>query len=195
MKTFIKTGTFVVIAATAMLTGFESCKSKKVAVEKQTGAVEITLPFSDKKYKSDEDNFRSKQLGKSPDLAAAKKIAMQNAKSEMAGNIQTTLKKVTDQYTNQRTIGNKQDFENKFEELSREVTNQQLVDVQLMDEKIFKEPDGGYTYWVVIQCSKKAIQDGVDQKISKDAKLQVDYDKKKFQEVFDSEMKKLANEQ
>jgi flagellar motor switch protein FliM len=101
-----------------------SCKSKKnvTPIEKSTGAVEITVPFSSKEFYSDKDNFRAKSSGNSVDLQTSKKIAMQNAKSEMAGLIQTTIKKVTDQYTQQRQIGNQQEFNNKFEELAREVT-------------------------------------------------------------------------
>ena len=113
----------------------------------------------------------------------------------MAGNIKALVKRVTDQYTNQRTVGNKQDFENKFEELSREVVEQTLTDVKLMDEKIFKETDGGYSYWAAIEVSKQPILDGVNNKISKNEKLQLDYDKKKFEDVFNSEMEKMSKEQ
>lgn len=181
------------IAASLMATG---CKSKKgTPIQKETGAKEITLPFSSKEYKTNEDFFRARNVGKSPDLATAKKIAMNNAKSELASNIQTTIKKVTDQYTNQRTVGNKQEFENKFEELSREVTNLTISNIVVKDEKVFKEEDGTYTYWVAIEADKKTIFDNIEQKISNDAKLKLDYDKKKFEEIFNAEMKKLAQEQ
>jgi hypothetical protein len=181
------------IAASLMATG---CKSKKATpIQKETGAKEITLPFSSREYKTDEDFFRARNVGKSPDLATAKKIALNNAKSELASNIQTTIKKVTDQYTNQRTISNKQEFENKFEELSREVTNLTISNIRVKDEKVFKEEDGSYTYWVAIEADKKNIFDNIERKISNDAKLKLDYDKKKFEEIFNAEMKKLAQEQ
>lgn len=173
---------------------FTACKSTK-KLEKTTGAQEITVPFSESKYKSDKDFFRARQMGKSPDLATAKKIALQNAKAELAGNIKALVKRVTDQYTNQRTVGNKQDFENKFEELSREVVDQTLTDVKMMDEKIFKEQDGSYSYWIAIEVSKQSILDGVSNNISKNEKLQLDYDKKKFEEIFNSEMEKMSKEQ
>jgi hypothetical protein len=176
------------------IVAFAGCKGTK-KLQKVTGAQEITVPFSESKYKSDKDFFRAKQSGKSPDLATAKKIALQNAKAELAGNIKALVKRVTDQYTNQRTVGNKQDFENKFEELSREVVEQTLTDVKLMDEKIFKETDGGYSYWAAIEVSKQSILDGVNNKISKNEKLQLDYDKKKFEDVFNSEMEKMSKEQ
>lgn len=190
----MKTSRLLIIPAIAVLT-LAGCKSKKTTpVQKETGAVEITVPFSSKEYRSDDENFRAKQVGKSPDIATAKKIAFQNARAEMAGNINAIVKRVTDQYTNQRTIGNAQEFENKFEEMSREVVNLQMSNVKEIGEKIFKEPDGSYTYWIAIEASKKEVFDKIDSKISSDAKLKLDYDKQKFQQIFDAEMKKLAEE-
>ena len=189
----MQTKQIILIGFTAVIS-FAGCKSTN-KLEKTTGAQEITVPFSESKYKSDKDFFRAKQMGKSPDLATAKKIALQNAKAELAGNIKALVKRVTDQYTNQRTVGNKQDFENKFEELSREVVDQTLTDVKIMDEKIFKELDGSYSYWTAIEVSKQSLLDGVNNKISKNEKLQLDYDKKKFEDVFNSEMEKMSKAQ
>jgi hypothetical protein len=190
----MKTTKLLLIPALAVMS-LVGCKSKKTSVQKETGAVEITVPFSAKEFRTDENNFRAKQVGKSPDLATAKKIAFQNAKSEMASNINSTVKKVTDQYTNQRTVGNTQEFENKFEELAREVVDLQMSNVREIGEKIFKEQDGSYSYWIAIEAGKKEVFDKLDAKISNDAKLKLDYDKQKFQNIFDQEMKKLASEQ
>jgi len=184
------------IILVAALTGM-SCKSKKNAVksiDQVTGSTEITVPFSTKEYQSDKDNFRTSSSGKSPDEVTAKKIALQNAKSEMASMIQTTIKKVTDQYTNQRTVGTTTDFSNKFEELSREVTNQQLVDIKTIGEKITLNPDGSYTFWVAIEANKQAIFDGISKSVSNNKKIEQDYDKKKFEEIFNQEMDKVAKE-
>lgn len=179
----------------AMVLCVSSCKTPQKKLEKTTGAVEILEPpFSDSKYKTDKDYFRAKNVGKSIDLATSKKIALQNAKSELAGNIRSIMKAVTDQYTNLSKVDDKENFENKFEELSRDVVNQTLSDVRIMDEKIFKETDGRYTYWVAIETSKQSILDGVVAKVSKNEKLQLDYDKKKFEDVFNSEMDKLSKE-
>lgn len=183
------------IAITMIITIGACSSSKKTTVQKSTGSTEITLPFESKEFKTDKDFFRARQSGKSPDMATAKKIAIQNAKSEMASNIQSTVKKVTDQYTNQRTIGDKQEFENKFEELSREVANQKLSDVKIAAEKVLKETDGSYTYWIVAEVSKQSVLDGLNNGIAKNAKIQQDYDKKKFEETFNQEMQKLENEQ
>ncbi len=172
-----------------------ACKSKKATpIEQQTGATEISVPFSGKEYQTDKETFRARSSGNSPDMITAKKIALQNAKSEMAGMIQTTMKKVTEQYTNQRQIGTTQEFSNKFEELAREVTNQTLVDVAVIGEKIFKETNNTYTYWVAIAANKQTILNGMEKAIGANQKLAQDYDKKKFEEIFNSEMEKLAKE-
>jgi hypothetical protein len=189
----MKTTQLILIPAVAiaMLT---ACKSKKQPIQKETGAVEITVPFSESKYRSDNEAFRAKQVGKSPDLATAKKIAFQNARSEMAANINSMVKRVTDQYTNQRTVGNTQEFENKFEELAREVVNLEMSNVKEIGEKIFKEPNGSFSYWIAIEAGKKEVFEKLDAKISSNASLKLDYDKQKFQQIFDAEMKKLAEE-
>ena len=194
MKTFIKTS-LAAIVFIAALSITPSCKSKKgTPINKQTGAIEISVPFSSKDYQSDKENFRAKASGNSIDLTTSKKIALQNAKSEMAGLIQSTVKKVTEQYTNQRQVSTTQEFSNKFEEMVREVTNQELLDVKVIGEKIFQEPTKAYTYWVAIEANKQLVLNGIDKGISKNAKLQQDYDKKKFEEIFNQEMDKLAKE-
>jgi len=189
----MKTTKLLLIPAIALLS-IGGCKSKKKTVQQTTGSVEITLPFSSKEYRSDENYYRAKNVGKSPDLATSKKIAMQNATNELADAIQTMIKKVTDQYTNQRTVGKDQEFENKFEELARQVTSQTMNNIRVKDEKTFMEPDGKYTYWVAVEADKKEVFKNMDTRISGDSKLKLDYDKQKFQNIFDEEMKKLANE-
>lgn len=193
-KSIIQAISLVTIALTIVST---SCKSKKGAVtsiEKSTGAVELSLPFSSKEFFSDKENFRSTSSGASPDLQTAKKIALQNAKSQMASLINTIVKKVTDQYTQQRNIDNKVEFNNKFEELAREVTNQELSDIKIIGEKAFKEQNGSYTYWVAIEANKQDVLNGLQKGITNNAKLNQDYDKKKFEDTFNSEMDKLAKE-
>ncbi len=189
----MKTKNLLLLPAIAALS-LVACKSKKTPIQKETGAVEITVPFSESKYRSDNEAFRAKQVGKSPDLATAKKIAFQNARAEMAANINAMVKRVTDQYTNQRTVGNTQEFENKFEELAREVVSLEMSNVKEIGEKIFKEPNGAFSYWIAIEAGKKDVFEKLDAKVSSNAAIKLDYDKQKFQQIFDAEMKKLAEE-
>jgi hypothetical protein len=182
------------IAAMAMLASvaITGCKSTKSV---QSNSNEVTVPLSGKEYRTDKDYFRTSQLGKSPDLATAKKIALQNAKAELAGNIQSLIKAVTENYTNQRTVADQQEFENKFDENARAVVNQTLNDVKVIGEKIFKENDGKYTFYIAIEMSKESVLNKVADRISKDAKLQLEFDKYQFQKIFDEEMQKFEEQQ
>jgi len=183
----------LLILSMALLIGLGACKTQKT-IKSEVGEIEVSVPFSSKEYQTDQDTFRAKQSGNSPDLSTSKKIALQNAKSELAGNIQIFVKSVTSQYTIQQTIAAKQDFENKFEELSIEVVNQNLSNVSIIGEKTVNERDGSYTYWVAIEMVKTSVLAEIDNKISKDPKLKADFDKKKFEEIFNKEMQSLQNE-
>ncbi|MDR0833395.1 MAG: hypothetical protein LBN93_04310 [Candidatus Symbiothrix sp.] len=180
--------TAIAVCAGVMVTG---CKSKKVAVEQ--GATEVVVPFADKEYRSTKDFFRATQSGISPNLATAKKIALTNAKTELASNVQTTVKTVTEAYTNQRSVADKQEFENKFEENAILVVNQSLNDVKIIGDKVFQNKNN-YTYYIAIEMSKEIIANKIADRISKDSKLQLDFDKQQFKKVFDEEMKKLDNQ-
>jgi hypothetical protein len=68
------------------------------------------------------------------------------------------------------------------------------VDVKTIGEKLFKEVNGTYTYWIAIEASKQDILNGIQNNISNQKKLEQDYDKKKFEEIFNSEMDKLQKE-
>jgi hypothetical protein len=159
----------------------------------EADAQEVLLPLSGKEYQTDTNNFRAVQSGTSPDLSTAKKIALANARTELASNINAVLKMVTENYTNQRIVGDKRDFENKFEENARVVVNQTLSDIRIIGEKVFKERNGTYTYYISIEKSKESVQNGITDRISKDEKLKLDFDKFQFQKIFDEEMKKLEN--
>ena len=170
-----------------------SCKTSKQpqSISQVEGSVEIKLPFSGKEYQSDSKHFRAMNQGKSPDMATAKKIAMTNALSEIATRIQNTVKQVTDQYTSQRNVGDATSWENKFQEKSRVVVRQVLQDVDVMDEKVFKETDGQYKYYIVLEMEKDQVIKKISSAVSSDAELKVDFDDYMFTKIFNEEMEKF----
>lgn len=189
MKKLLKLTLLTIVVLTTV-----SCSSTK-KFSKDSSRQEIELPFADAKYQSDNKFFRAVQIGNSVDLATAKKIALVNANTELAGKVQTLIKAVTDQYTNQRTVGEGQEFENKFEEMARLVVNQKLQDVTTIGQKTFKEENGRYSYWVAIEMSKDALINDVQSRVSNDEQLKLDFDKAQFEKIFNEEMEKFAKEQ
>ena len=57
-------------------------------------AQEIQIPFTEKKYKSDENYFRASSYGKSPDMAMAQSMALTNTKKVLAGLIESKVQSV-----------------------------------------------------------------------------------------------------
>lgn len=167
--------------------------TKKAAANK--GETELVVPLTGKEYRSDKEYFRETAEGKSPDMATAKKIALMNARTQLASNISTTVKAVSEQYINQVSIGNKQEYASKFEETSRNVVNQEISNVNIKDEKVFKSKEGTYTYYVNIEMPKQQIVDSVEKAIAKDDKMALEFDKFLFQKTFDAEMAKLEQAQ
>lgn len=74
------------------------------------------------------------------------------------------------------------------------VVKQELSNIDIVDEKVFKETDGRYTYYLVLETSKDKIVNALCNKISSDAQLQLDFDKFQYQKIFDEEMKKFENQ-
>jgi hypothetical protein len=68
------------------------------------------------------------------------------------------------------------------------------VDIKMLGEKLFKETNNTYTYWIAIEANKQAVLNGIDKGIAANKKIEQDYDKKKFEEIFNAEMEKLAKE-
>ncbi|OQC43549.1 MAG: hypothetical protein BWX59_02402 [Bacteroidetes bacterium ADurb.Bin028] len=108
--------------------------------------------------------------------------------------INSKIKSVTDRYVNETEVNQNSDFEAKFENLTREVVNQTLVDVAITCEKNFQEATGKYTTYIAVEVSKDAMINGIEKGLSKDQKLRVDYDKMKFEQIFNEEMDKLSKE-
>ncbi len=185
--------TLILIGIISVSLFVTSCKSKEKAatVSQATGDVEIALPFSGKEYQSDDKCFRATNSGKSMDMSTAKKMAMLNAQRDIAQSVQTLLKSVSDQYTNQKQVGEVQEFEQKFNDYTRTVAQETLNDVRILNEKVFKGSDGKFTYYVALEMPKDAVQKAMAEKLSKDAKTQLDFDEYQFKKIFDEEMKKF----
>lgn len=175
--------------------GVYSCKSKeKVATNSEVGQVLEDLPC-EKDGRSDKNTFRSFSMATSSDLTLSKEKALLLAKQRLVTLIQSNTKSVTDRYVNEREMGSASEFEQKFENLTREVADETISNIVVACEKSSVLPDGKYRSFVAIEVDKEDLMNSMNNKISNDAKLQVDYDKKKFEEIYNQEMNKMAEEQ
>jgi hypothetical protein len=168
-----------------------SCKGKKETLPK--GEKEVNIPCSGPDYFTNKSFFRANSLGESSDIRVSKEKAMTNARAELAAAIQTTVKTVTDNYVNSREMNNKEDLEERFEQLNRNIVDQTLSGVKMICEKLVQNEKGAYRSYVAIELSASDIVQKYNENLSKDERLKIDYDYEKFKETFDKEMDKMSN--
>ena len=179
--------------------GFIGCNSKKKTRKAEIGTILENMPC-EKEGKSDKNYFRAYSMSESSNLQLSKEKALTAAKQRLVTLINSNTKSVTDRYVNEREVGNASEFEQKFENLTREVADETISNIVVICEKTSvlenkkNKQSKQYRTFVSIQVAKEDVLSGMNNKISRDAKLQLDYDKKKFEEIFDQEMEKMAAE-
>ena len=169
-----------------------SCKKKTTGANK--GEEVLTLHCSGDKFQNSKEFFRGNATGQSMSLETAKKKAMSNCRNYIASNINTTVKAVTDNYVNSRTYNNVEEVEEKFEFLSREVVKQELSGLKVICEVPTKKIIDGkeiYTFYMAMELSGSDLLAKMNERISKDESLKIDYDYEKFKETFNEEMGKM----
>ena len=129
---------FVLLALGAVF--IVGCKSKEKAPPK--GETEVVVPCSGPDYFTTAKFFRANSIGESQDQVTSKKKALTNARNELAQAIQTTVKTVTDNYVNSREMNNREEVEERFESLNREVVDQTLSGIRTLCEKLMKTDAG-----------------------------------------------------
>jgi hypothetical protein len=63
--------------------------------------------------------------------------------------------------------------------------------VNVLDKKVLLKSNNIYDIWVVIEVSKKSLLEGATKAMSNNKKLQLEADKIRFREIFESEMNKI----
>lgn len=185
------TNVLLIAGAFAAVLMVSSCGgSKKTTSNKNVMGDEVTTPCSDNEYQTDAKTFRGTGIGISQDQGTAKTKARLDANRNLAEGINVKIKAVTDRYTNELEVGQASEFERKFEDLTRQVINQEMNNVAVVCQKMFSK-DGKFTCYMATAVDKDQILNNIKDKISKDAKLKLDYDKMKFEQVFNDEMAKL----
>jgi hypothetical protein len=181
----------VLISALVMSSCGGSKKMDKDTAERTGGFHELKLPCVDKGT-SDKKYFRAASVGKSKDLATSREKALLMTKQRLASLIQSTLKSVTERYVNEMDAADGNEFSQTFENLTRDVVKQKLVDITIICEKTGQKNDGSYETYMAIEVSKDDIYNGIDKGISRDKKLETLYDRERFRKTYEEEMSKMG---
>ena len=166
---------------------FSCGANKKKATE---GLTEIKSPFSGNKYEPNRRYFRATGSGQSINLESSRSQANLLAKQRLASSVQTQVKSVQESYSSDRKAEGGTEFEERFQNLTREVLNQIIVDVAVIDEKTYQKSDGSYITYIALEARKKTTYKKLKE-IAKQRTTLSDQDKKYIENMLDSAIKDL----
>jgi len=133
----------------------------------------VKEPFRGDAYESNNRFFRGTGKGESSQDNIARSKADLDAKSILAGQVNTTMKQVADQYLGQTSNEAGADVADKFQSLVRQVMNTDMADLRKIGEqKYFNQKENKYTVFIAYEIKKNAMfrfmkkQAKVDEKIS-----------------------------
>lgn len=186
---------FLLFSVAICLCGMNGCKSKQALAKPEKGEVEIAIPLSGPQYQSDAENWRVVQQGVSPDMSMAKKVALQNARQELAATIRVQVRAVIDNYGKNTAVTDNIDVVNMYEEQAYSVIDQTLAGAELVGEKLYKLENGNYRYHVCLQVNKQYLADQLTKAFESEAVLQAKFDKAQFKKVYDEQMNAFLESQ
>lgn len=159
------------------------CKSKSIR------GVKIDEPFTGNKYESNSRYFRGTGKGQSMDENISRNKADLQAKKELAQQVETNVKVVSDQYLGETELNNKSEITDKFQTLAREVTNTQIADLRKIGEEKYKMSDGTFTTYIAYEIHKRDMYRYMMKQIKLNTKLN-EAERKTIEEMIDLELKK-----
>ena len=118
----------------------------------------VKEPFQGNAYESHNRFFRASGKGESSQDNIAKGKADIEAKAQLAGQVNTTMKQVADQYLGQTENADAADVADKFQSLVRQVMNTDIADLRKIGEqKYFNEKESKYTVFIAYEIKKNAM--------------------------------------
>ncbi|MCC6601219.1 MAG: hypothetical protein IT223_11185 [Crocinitomicaceae bacterium] len=150
----------------------------------------IKEPFSGNKYESTGRYFRSVGKGDSQDENVAKSKADLQAKKELAQQVGTRMKVVTDQYLAETEVNNASELNDKFQSLVREVTNTEIADLRKIGEEKYLSDEKIYTVYIAYEIQKRDMYRFMKRQAKLDKKLS-EAERKSIEEIIDEELRQM----
>lgn len=118
----------------------------------------VKEPFRGNAYESNNRFFRATGKGESSADNIARGKADIDAKTQLAGQVNTTMKQVADQYLGQTENERAADIADKFQSLARQVMNTNMADLRKIgEEKYFNKKENKYTVFIAYEIKKNAM--------------------------------------
>jgi len=118
----------------------------------------VKEPFRGNAYESNNRFWRGTGKGVSSQDNIARGKADIDAKAQLAGQVNTTMKQVADQYLGQTENERAADVADKFQSLVRQIMNTNVADLRKIgEEKYYNEKTREYTVFMAYEVKKNAM--------------------------------------
>jgi hypothetical protein len=155
----------------------------------------VKEPFQGSAYESTNRFWRGTGKGTSSQDNIARGKADLDAKAQLAGQVNTTMKQVADQYLGETGNERAADVADKFQSLVRQVMNTNISDLRKIGEKkYYNEKTKEYTVFMAYEIKKNAMlrfmkrQAKVDQTIDERQRAVIE-------QILDEELKRLETQE
>jgi hypothetical protein len=150
----------------------------------------VKEPFQGNAYESNARFWRASGKGVSSQDNIAKGKADIDAKASLAGQVNTTMKQVADQYLGQTENAEAADVADKFQSLVRQVMNTEIADLRKIGEqKYFNEKANEYTVFIAYEIKKNAMLRFMKKQAKVDKTVN-ERQRQLIEEIIDDELKK-----
>jgi hypothetical protein len=150
----------------------------------------VNEPFQGNAYESNNRFWRGTGKGASSQDNIARGKADIEAKAQLAGQVNTTMKQVTDQYLGQTENAEAADVADKFQSLVRAVMNTNIADLRKMGEKKFyNEEKKEYTVFIAYEIKKNAMLRFMKKQAKVEEKI-TERQRDLIEKIIDEEIKK-----
>lgn len=161
-----------------------SCKSNSPMGDR------VKEPMTGSKYESNDRYFRAVGKADSQDENIAKSKADLQAKKELAQQVGTRMKVVTDQYLHENATSTDSEINDKFQSLIREVTNTEIADLRKIDEAKFLNGEGRFTVYIAYEIHKRDMYRFMKRQAKLDDRLN-ESERKAIETIIDEELSKV----
>jgi hypothetical protein len=166
-----------------------SCGTKK-----PEGLTEVANPFGGNRYETNSTWFRATGSGESINMETSRDKARLMARQRLAADIQSRIKRVSEEYKGERQADHvTAEFNERFQSLTRDVSNQVLVEVQTIDEKTYKSKTNNYVTYIAIESRKKTVYNKLKELASIQRNLTQE-EKDYISRMIDAQLKELKDD-
>ena len=175
------------------------CGGAKTVVKEvktnQENVVEVITPCKGNNYESNNKFFRGTANGSSINMNMAKKIALRSANTFLATDIGVHITQVADDYSGQTTSQTNSTFREKLQDSTESVVEQSVNSSRTICERTTQNKSTGmYTVYISREAPVDGVFEKLDQTLSNDEEIRVNYDYEKYKETFDKVMEKRKKE-